>query len=397
MALLDWQQVITGAGIAEACLVDSGVGSGVAVENSVDLGKADMQVDLTVGSVDPLPVGTGAQLSRAAIARVTNDSAGTPISCYSASYDRFADGTAKITLGVLVASQFAVLPGGQVAHALLTPGVDIVSCKVVGSTITALVNGTPAFASITDGQVTAGHFYGMQAFRNVLQRFTIANLVGAAINATTVTNITSSTPNATYNAGGVISIQVTFSAPVTVTGTPTLLLNDGGTAVYASGSGTATLTFTYTVAAGQNTGDLDVLASNSLLLNGGTIRDATPSDASLLLPVGANPASLASNKAIVISTTAASGATVTNVTSSLANGTYGVGQVVPIQVTFSAPVTVTGTPSLLLNNGGVASYASGSGTATLTFNYTVAAGQTVADLDEASTSALALNGGTIIS
>ena len=40
---------------------------------------------------------------------------------------------------------------------------------------------------------------------------------------------------------------------MTVTGTPTLTLNDGGTATYTSGSGTNALTFSYTVAAGQNT------------------------------------------------------------------------------------------------------------------------------------------------
>ena len=35
-------------------------------------------------------------------------------------------------------------------------------------------------------------------------------------------------------------------------GTPTLTLNDGGTATYVSGTGTNALTFSYTVAAGQN-------------------------------------------------------------------------------------------------------------------------------------------------
>ena len=35
---------------------------------------------------------------------------------------------------------------------------------------------------------------------------------------------------------------------VTVTGTPTLSLNDGGTATYTGGSGTGALTFSYTVA-----------------------------------------------------------------------------------------------------------------------------------------------------
>ena len=44
----------------------------------------------------------------------------------------------------------------------------------------------------------------------------------------------------------------------------------------------------------------------------------------------------------------------------------------------------------------VAVYTSGSGTATLVFTYTVAAGQNAADLDYASTTALSLNGGTIV-
>ena len=45
-------------------------------------------------------------------------------------------------------------------------------------------------------------------------------------------------------------------------GTPTLTLNDGGTATYVGGSGTSALTFSYTVGAGQNTADLTVTAVN---------------------------------------------------------------------------------------------------------------------------------------
>ena len=51
-------------------------------------------------------------------------------------------------------------------------------------------------------------------------------------------------------------------------GTPTLTLNDGGTATYISGSGTSALTFSYTVAAGQNTA---ALAATAVNLNGATI------------------------------------------------------------------------------------------------------------------------------
>jgi large repetitive protein len=87
--------------------------------------------------------------------------------------------------------------------------------------------------------------------------------------------------------------------------------------------------------------------------------------------------------------------TVTGVTSTTANGTYGAGSVITPTVSFSEAVNVTGTPQLALNSGGTASYSSGSGTSTLTFTYTVAAGQNANPLDESSTGALTLNGGTI--
>jgi|GEM_PF-3648565 len=87
---------------------------------------------------------------------------------------------------------------------------------------------------------------------------------------------------------------------------------------------------------------------------------------------------------------------VLNVTSSLANGYYRAGQIVPIQVTFSEPVFVAGgTPTLALNSGGAANYNSGSGGATLTFNYTVSAGQNAPDLDYTGIGALALGSATI--
>ena len=76
------------------------------------------------------------------------------------------------------------------------------------------------------------------------------------------------------------------------------------------------------------------------------------------------------------------GATVTGV-SSPAIGVYGAGTTVPIRSPSVQPVTVTGTPQLALNagTGAMASYSSGSGTDTLTFDYTVATGQSTSDLD----------------
>ena len=76
-----------------------------------------------------------------------------------------------------------------------------------------------------------------------------------------------SAPAGTYSAGNTITLTLYASEAVTVSGTPTLTLNDGGTATYKSGSGTNALTFSYTVASGQNTSALALTAVN------GTITD----------------------------------------------------------------------------------------------------------------------------
>ena len=88
--------------------------------------------------------------------------------------------------------------------------------------------------------------------------------------------------------------------------------------------------------------------------------------------------------------------TVTNVTSTAANGLYTTGAVIDIQVVFSEVVSVTGTPQLALETGAtdaVVNHFSGSGTNTLTFRYTVVAGHSSPDLDYVSASALAAQRG----
>jgi hypothetical protein len=89
---------------------------------------------------------------------------------------------------------------------------------------------------------------------------------------------------------------------------------------------------------------------------------------------------------------------VTSVTSSVTNGTFGIGAVIPVQVVFSENVMVTGTPQLTLATGGAGTavnYTSGSGTTTLIFNYTVQSGDSSSDLDYKTMNALTPNGGTI--
>ncbi|HVM72173.1 MAG TPA: Ig-like domain-containing protein, partial [Anaerolineales bacterium] len=85
-------------------------------------------------------------------------------------------------------------------------------------------------------------------------------------------------------------------------------------------------------------------------------------------------------------------------TSAPAGSYYKSGQTVPVLVTFSEPVLVTGTPRIRLNvssSAVYANYVSGSSGSTLTFNYVVGSSQNSTDLDYYNNSALGLNGGTI--
>ena len=212
--------------------------------------------------------------------------------------------------------------------------------------------------------------------------------------APAVTSVATSGPgidgggNGDLNAGDVVTLTVNLSEAVTVAGgTPTLSLNNGGTASYSGGSGSGALTFSYTVGAGQDTGDLAVTSFN---LNGATLQDAAGNSASLSGAV-TNPAGT-----LQIDTTAPAVTSV--VTSGLRHrrrrqrrpecrrcrhadgqperGGDGCG----------------GTPTLSLNNGGTASYSGGSGSGALTFSYTVGAGQDIGDL---AVTSFNLNGATL--
>ena len=214
----------------------------------------------------------------------------------------------------------------------------------------------------------------------------------------TVTGVTSTTSNGSYKQGDVIAVNIVFSEVVNVTGTPQLTLETGSSDAvvdYSSGSGSNTLTFNYTVASDHTTSDLDYLGTSSLALNSGTIKDAALNAATLTLASPGAVNSLSTNKDILVDGTVP---TVTGVTSAISNGTYSSGDVIPITIGFSEIVNVTGTPQLTLETGNsdaVVNYSSGTGTNTLTFNYTVSSDHTTSDLDYLATNSLALNSGTI--
>jgi hypothetical protein len=151
------------------------------------------------------------------------------------------------------------------------------------------------------------------------------------------------------------------------------------TAVLVNGTST-TLTLTNAV---QNSAALTVgyTAGTNLIKDTAGNALATISDALTLTPT---------NDPVV--------PTVASVSSAAVDGRYKVGDVIPVKVTFSEIVTVTGTPQLELETGTTdrtISYVSGSGSTDLVFNYTVQSGDTSSDLDYKATSSLTLNGGTI--
>ncbi|NVM46829.1 MAG: hypothetical protein HWN79_18130, partial [Candidatus Lokiarchaeota archaeon] len=213
-----------------------------------------------------------------------------------------------------------------------------------------------------------------------------------------VTNISSSKPDGTYGTGEIINIMVTFSESVYVTGIPQLTLETGSIDAvinYISGSGTDTFTFSYTIASGHTSSDLGYESMNALSLNGGTIRDLAGNDANVTLPTPGSLGSLSDNKDIILKTISP---TITDVSSTKPDGTYGAGEIINITINFSESVFVTGTPQLTLETGAVdavVDYTSGNGTSTLTFTYTVTSGHTSSDLDYESVNALSLNGGSI--
>ena len=103
----------------------------------------------------------------------------------------------------------------------------------------------------------------------------------AGLTSPVITQIAASPATGVVSLGQQVTLTLTLSAAVTVAGgTPSLALNDGGSAIYVSGSGSSTLTFVYTAAAGQSTASLVVTAVNP---NGATIAGAGGTSTNLSL------------------------------------------------------------------------------------------------------------------
>ena len=222
-----------------------------------------------------------------------------------------------------------------------------------------------------------------------------------------VASVTSPDADGAYGAGSRVNITVTFTEAVDVssgaTPPPSIALNagEGARAAYDSGGGTGTLLFAYEVRPGDSAGRL-AYAGGSALSPGGAAIAATDggAPAHLDLPAPGRDASLSGSKAIAIDTAPPA---VERVFSPNRTDTYRIGAAIHVVAEFDEAVSVAGEPRIPLDAGGgegaaatAASYASGSGTASLLFLYTVAAGDFSADLDYAPGSSIVLPGGASI-
>ncbi len=276
-------------------------------------------------------------------------------------------------------------------------GVSVAASSVTLTLGTAATAGQTVTVSYTKGTNRIQDLSGNDAAD--LSSQSVTNVTGDTT-APTVSGAPSVTSAAgsdnTYAIGDTISVKVTFSEVVTVTGTPQLEIAVGSNnrqANYASGTGSTELTFSYTVVAGDADSDGIAVAADKLTLNGGTIQDAASNNATL---THAALAAQSSHKVDGVKPTVSGAPSVTSAAGS--DNTYAIGDTISVKVTFNENVTVTGTPRLVIAvgaNNRQANYASGSGSTELTFSYTVASGDADSDGIAVAANKLTLNGGTI--
>ncbi len=169
-------------------------------------------------------------------------------------------------------------------------------------TLPLAVGNTVAYIKVTAQDTTTVKYYTVTITR------------AADTTAPLVTSV-SVPSNATYTAGQNLDFTVNFSENVTVSGTPRLIIDIGGSSVnaaYISGSGTSALVFRYTIV---NENDSDGIAVNSPLdANGSTIKDVALNDLTnwALVGVGSTTNVLVDARPPILSATSSSGETATS-------------------------------------------------------------------------------------
>ena len=277
-------------------------------------------------------------------------------------------GTPQVTLKI----------GGSSKPAPYTSGTDTTALKFEYTVVTGDADSDGI--SVDTIQLNGGTIEDAAGNAAELTGISLPTQAGHKVD-TSVPNINrvviTSTPgsNSAYQPGENIQVQVTFSEKVKVTGTPQLTLKIGTRYKDASltiGNNTARLTFAYMVASGDSD-DNGISIDGSQL--SGTITDiagnvadktntflGTQSAHKVGTPTSDTPENRPSVQPTIHSVT------LTSV------GPYGTWDNITVQATASTPVTVTGSPTVTIvigNKEKRASYQSGSGSASLVFQYTV--------------------------
>ena len=159
-----------------------------------------------------------------------------------------------------------------------------------------------------------------------------------------------------YGVGEDIVFTITWDEACIGTGS-SLTISNGGSATYTSGSGTTALVYTYTVAEDDTSAD-DV----TVTALAGTLADAA--------------GGACANVVYDPGTIDVDGDAPDLVSVAAPDGTYIIGEVLTITVTWDEACVKSGTPTLTLSNGDVAAYSSGTGTTAIVFTTTIADGDT---------------------
>jgi hypothetical protein len=303
--------------------------------------------------------------------------------------------TSIATSGLGITSGNGDLDAGKVVTLTVAFSAPV-TVNTTGGSPTLALNDT-GIATYTGGSGTSLTFsYTVAAGQNTPDLSVNAlNLNGATIQDASGNNaIISGASN--VNPAGTLQIDTTAPA-VTITSaggpvnqaaqpvTGSVTDPDGGM------TGTTVTLFNGTTQAGTAIVQADGSWSTSVTLaNGANTLTATDTDPAGNAGTSNSVTYTLTPPAPVVTSIATSGPGITG-----GNGDFDASKVVTLTVDFSAPVIVNtthGSPTLALNDTGIASYVGGSGTSALAFSYTVAAGQNTPDL---TVNALSLNGATI--
>lgn len=230
-------------------------------------------------------------------------------------------GTLSITGGVTINGTLALTLVNETSHSTLQVDGNLILGTSAGLSVVTDELYTPAvgakhqLVTLSNGSTVSGTFAaaaegGVIISSGLTHQLSYAGGDGNDLEITrvlgpSIQSVSALTSDGSYKAGDSISITISLTEAVTVTGIPALALSNGAIATYQDGTGSSTLTFVYQVGTGDDSDDLDYGSSGALTLPVGAAITGIVSDldAILALPLPGTPGSLGAAKDIVIDTT----------------------------------------------------------------------------------------------